>query len=79
MARQPAFGWAAQYAVSAKGPATLSLSQFPFVPLAVLLELAAWVVLAVALIGRPRRTRASPRVGAPRGPGRATLTETVTL
>ena len=48
----PAFGWAAQYAVGAKGRATLSLSQFPFVPLVVLLELAAWVLLALALIGR---------------------------
>ena len=37
--RQPAFGWAAQYA-GRQGPATLSLSQFPYVPLAVLLELA---------------------------------------
>ena len=36
VARRPAFGWAAQYAVGAKGQATLSLSQFPFVPLAVL-------------------------------------------
>ena len=54
VARQPAFGWAAQYAVTAKGRATLSLSQFPLVPLAVLLELAAWVVLALAVIGRPR-------------------------
>ncbi len=54
VARQPAFGWAAQYAASAKGGATLSLSQFPFVPLVVLLELAAWVLLALALIGRRR-------------------------
>ena len=52
--RQPAFGWAAQYAV-ARGEASLALSQFPYVPLAVLLELAAWVVLAAALVGRPRR------------------------
>ena len=58
MARQPAFGWAAQYALSAKGQASLSLSQFPLVPLVVLLELAAWVLLALALIGRPRGTRA---------------------
>ena len=58
-ARQPAFGWAAQYAVSAKGPATLALSQFPLVPLVVLVELAAWVFLAAALIGRSRRRRAS--------------------
>ena len=37
--QQPAFGWAAQYAV-ARGGASLALSQFPYVPLAVLLELA---------------------------------------
>jgi len=54
VARRPAFGWAAQYAVSAKGGATLSLSQFPLVPLVVLLELAAWVWLALALMGRQR-------------------------
>jgi len=56
-AQQPAFGWAAQYAVSARGRATLSLAQFPLVPVAVLLELALWVLLAVAVIGR-RRGRA---------------------
>ena len=68
MARQPAFGWAAQYAVSAKGGATLSLSQFPLVPLVVLLELAAWVLLALALIGRRRARGARHRhAGAPRG------------
>ncbi len=55
VARQPAFGWAAQYTVGAKGAASLSLSQFPLVPLAVVFELAAWVLLAVAVIGRPRR------------------------
>jgi GT2 family glycosyltransferase len=59
--QQPAFGWAAQYAV-ARGGASLALSQFPYVPLAVLLELAAWVVLAAALVGRPRQaTRADAR------------------
>ncbi len=50
---RPAFGWAAQYAVT-KGRASLALSQFPLVPLAVLLELALWVVLVVALVGRRR-------------------------
>ncbi|MGA2932559.1 MAG: glycosyltransferase family 2 protein, partial [Acidimicrobiales bacterium] len=48
--QRPAFGWAAQYGAVA-GQASLSLSQFPYVPLAVVLELAAWVVLAAALIG----------------------------
>ncbi len=56
--RQPAFGWAAQY-VTTKGQASLSLSQFPYVPLLVLVELAAWVVLLVALFGR-RRPRPRP-------------------
>jgi hypothetical protein len=56
--RRPAFGWAGQYQVAA-GRATLALSQFPLVPLAVLLEVLAWVVLLAALVGRPRR------VGAP--------------
>jgi hypothetical protein len=51
--RHPAFGWAAQYPVS-KGSATLSLSQFPYVPLGVVLEVAAWAVLAAALWGRRR-------------------------
>ena len=79
MARQPAFGWAAQYAVSAKGPASLSLSQFPFVPLAVLLELAAWVLLAVALVGRPRRSGRRHASALPVVTDTATATETVPL
>jgi GT2 family glycosyltransferase len=57
--RRPAFGWAAQYPVS-KGRASLSLSQFPYVPLIVLLEVAVWVVLAAALW---RRRRAGPVPG----------------
>jgi hypothetical protein len=79
VARQPAFGWAAQYALSAKGQASLSLSQFPLVPLVVLLELAAWVLLALALIGRPRGTRAPSVLTLPVALETATLTETVTL
>ena len=79
VARQPAFGWAAQYALNAKGQASLSLSQFPLVPLVVLLELAAWVLLALALIGRPRGTRAPSVLALPVDLQTATLTETVTL
>jgi hypothetical protein len=52
--QQPAFGWAAQFATT-KGGAGLSLSQFPYVPLAVLVEVAVWVVLLAALVGRRRR------------------------
>jgi GT2 family glycosyltransferase len=54
-ARQPAFGWAAQYSV-VSGRASLSYSNFPYVPLVVLLEVAAWVVLAAALVGPRRRS-----------------------
>ncbi len=78
-ARQAAFGWAAQYAVADKGQATLSLSQFPFIPLAVLLELAAWVVVTGAVIGR-RRVRASSSSGTTRPPAAdtgAAVTESV--
>jgi GT2 family glycosyltransferase len=57
--RRPAFGWAAQFQVTA-GTATLTLSQFPLVPLAVSLEVLAWVVLLVALLGRPGRAAAPP-------------------
>ncbi len=55
---QPAFGWAAQYATT-KGRAEFALSQFPWVPLAVLAEVALWVVLVAALVGR-RRARSRP-------------------
>jgi GT2 family glycosyltransferase len=52
--RRPAFGWAAQYTSTSAGTATLALQRFPYVPLAVLLELLGWVVLASALLGWPR-------------------------
>ncbi len=78
-ARQAAFGWAAQYAVAAKGRATLSLSQFPLVPLAVLLELVAWLVLALALIGRPRRRDRPVAPVAPLVAETMVVNETVTL
>jgi hypothetical protein len=80
VARQPAFGWAAQYAVTTKGQAALSLSQFPLVPLVVLLELAAWVLLALAVIGRPRREREPlAAAAAPLVVETVISTETVTL
>ncbi len=52
-ARRPAFGWAAQYATGA-GTASLSFTNIPYVPAAVLLEVALWVTLALALLGRSR-------------------------
>ena len=66
---------------SAKGGATLSLSQFPFVPLVVLLELAAWVLLALALIGRRRGPLAPSTVTSalPMVTDSAILIETVTF
>ena len=79
LTRRPAFGWAAQYAVTAKGQATFSLSQFPLVPLAVLLELAAWLVLALALIGRPRRERKPAAPSVPLVVETVLVNETVTL
>jgi hypothetical protein len=79
LARQAAFGWAAQYAVTAKGRATLSLSQFPLIPLAVLLELAAWVVLALALIGSPRRRELPTALAVPLVAETVVINEAVTL
>jgi GT2 family glycosyltransferase len=56
---KPAFGWAAQYATGA-GTATLSFTNFPYVPGAVLLEVVLWAALALALLGRPRRAPRRP-------------------
>ncbi len=57
LARQPAYGWAGQYPDASAGVATFSLTKFPYVPLAVLVEVLAWAVLAAALWGwsLPRR------------------------
>jgi GT2 family glycosyltransferase len=52
-----AFGWAGQFAVASAATASLALHRFPFVPLAVLVELLGWVVLAAALLGWPRLRR----------------------
>ena len=60
--QRSAFGWAAQYPVT-RGRAALSLSQFPYVGVGVVLEVVAWVLLALALLWRPRRRQAP--VGAP--------------
>jgi hypothetical protein len=55
---RPVFGWAGEYPATSGGPATLALHRFPFVPLAVLIELLGWVVLAGALAGwLPARRR----------------------
>ncbi len=58
--RRPAFGWAAQYATT-DGRAQLSLSQFPYVALAVLAEVVLWVALLAALVGRRRRPHPAHR------------------
>jgi GT2 family glycosyltransferase len=55
--RTPAFGWAAQFPGASAGPATLSLRQFPAVPLLVLVEVLSWLVLAAALLGWLRLPR----------------------
>jgi hypothetical protein len=57
VARRSAYGWAGEYPGVSAGRATFSLKQFPYVPLAVLVEVVGWVVLAAALLGWsiPRR------------------------
>jgi hypothetical protein len=52
---RPAFGWAAQYSGVTPGAATLTFGGVPYVPVLVLIELASWVVLALALLGWRRR------------------------
>ena len=60
--RRSAFGWAAQYPGAVVGPARFRLTRFPLVPLAVLVELLGWAVLAAALLGwsLPRRRSRRP-------------------
>jgi hypothetical protein len=58
--QQPAFGWAAQFATT-EGRSELSLSQFPYVPLAVAAEVVLWVLLLNAFVGRRRRPRRAHR------------------
>jgi hypothetical protein len=59
VAREPAFGWAAQFPRARAGTATLTVQHAPYIPLAVLLEVLVWVALVVALVGRPRAREAS--------------------
>jgi hypothetical protein len=63
VARRSAYGWAGEYPGVSAGVATFSLKRFPYVPLAVLVEVLGWAVLAAALLGWsiPRR-RARPEV-----------------
>jgi hypothetical protein len=61
--QRPAFAWAAQYQTLA-GHATLAYSAFPYVPLVALLELVAWVFLAVAFAGLPQRRSAPSHAAA---------------
>ncbi len=53
VAERPAFGWAAQFATPA-GSATLTVQQFPYIPLAVILEMVGWLVLTLVLLGWQR-------------------------
>ena len=51
VARHPAFGWAAQFTGTPAGAATLSVDVWPFIPVAVVLELVGWLVVVLALLG----------------------------
>jgi hypothetical protein len=50
VARRPAFGWAAQFPATPAGRATLQVDHVPFIPIGVVLDLVAWLVLAAALL-----------------------------
>jgi hypothetical protein len=67
VARRPAFGWAGQYPGVPAGPAQLSFSRPPRVPLVVLLELIAWFLLGVALLGWRRWPFRLSRLSRPEG------------
>ena len=58
-AAQPAFGWAAQYATTGRAAPRSPSRSSPTCPSPSWLEVAAWVVLAVALVGRRRRRPAA--------------------
>jgi GT2 family glycosyltransferase len=60
---QSVFGWARQYLHVPAGSASLSLQRFPFGPLAVLVELLAWLVLTLALLGWPGIRRRGRKAG----------------
>ncbi len=66
LAGQSVFGWARQYPHVPAGSATFSLRRFPYGPLAVLVELLAWLALTLALVGwsRTRPRRSAPKAGA---------------
>ncbi len=61
--RTPAFGWAAAYRVASAGTGNLRFDGGLLTPLSALYSLAAWIVAAVVVFGRRRRT---PRGGAGR-------------
>jgi GT2 family glycosyltransferase len=64
LARQPVFGWAAQYPHVSAGSASLSLRRFPYGPVGVLLEVVSWVALALTLLGWPKRASRRRQIGA---------------
>jgi GT2 family glycosyltransferase len=65
VARLPAFAWASQFRGVTPGPATLAFQGIPYVPVVVLIELAAWLALALALLGWRRRRPATHAAPAP--------------
>jgi hypothetical protein len=71
VARQPAFGWAAQFDGTTAGPATLKVDVWPYIPVGVVLEVVGWLVLTLALLG----WRRWPRFGARRPVARSAEVE----
>jgi hypothetical protein len=51
VARQPAFGWAAQFSGTPAGRATLSVDRWPFIPAGVIVMVIGWFVLTLKLLG----------------------------
>jgi hypothetical protein len=61
--RSPAFGWAAQFAVSRAGAARLSFAGIPWLALGLCAQVALWLALVLALLFRRRIARALRKDG----------------
>jgi hypothetical protein len=57
VASRPAFGWAAQFPATPAGRATLSVDHFPFIPIALVVEMVGWLILTIVLLGWRRWPR----------------------